>query len=598
MPSGKKVVLSDNALEVAQSRYFHNGEDWESCIRRVSKAISDVESDKKIWEDKFFNLLYNMDFIPGGRILRNAGRPKGTLLNCYVLGLNDDIESIGKFYSDSLLLWSEGGGVGANWSSLRPKGTPILGKGGVSSGLVSFLEASDAIASVVESGGARRAAALSCVSVDHPEVVDFINCKLVDGKLSHYNISVLVNEEFLKCVEADKDWTFKFNQKEVGKIRARDIWDLIMKNMCEKAEPGLLNSSNLFKNNSWYFDPVTSTNPCGEHVGGPGTSCCLGSLVLPKFITGTTNTNWQKLEDAIKTAVRFLDNVIDVNKYSLPEIDITSHKSRRIGLGTMGLADYLFAKELRYGSPEALAEVEKLMKFIRDKVYLASVELAKEKGAFPAFDPVYYGNSSFVRKLPAPIRMEIKKFGIRNVTLQAIAPNGTTSLLPEVTSGIEPLMFKGYKRKDRVGERIYIHPKYKQLLLTGHSVPHWFVDMNDLTPRDHLETQVIIQRYVDGACSKCLSAEDTMVVINDKVVYLDELEHNEKEDSFEKFEGKTYNHLGSEENIISVYNNGIKETIKITFDDGSTIIGTPNHKLYTKDNAEIKFKDCIIGIEV
>ena len=504
MPS-KKIVLSENALEVAKSRYFHCNENWETCIERVSKAVAEVENDKKFWKEKFFNLLYNMDFLPGGRILRNAGRPKGTLLNCYVLGLDDSIESIGKFYADSLLLWSEGGGVGANWSALRPKGSPILGKGGESSGLVSFLQASDSIASVVESGGQRRAAALCCVEVSHPEVVDFINSKLTDGKLRYYNISVLINEEFLKCVEADIDWTFKFNQKEVGKMRARDIWDLIIKNQCKSGEPGLLNSTNLFKNNSWYFDPVTSTNPCGEHVGGPGTSCCLGSLVLPKYITGTTNTNWQKLEESIKIAVRFLDNVIDVNKYSLPEIDATSHRSRRIGIGIMGLADYLFAKELRYGSTDALIEIERLMKFIRDKTYIASIELAKEKGAFPAFDPIYYGNSSFVRKLPAPIRMEIKEYGIRNVSLFAIAPNGTTSLIAETTSGIEPLMFKSYKRNDRVGKRVYVHPRYKQLLQTGNPIPDWFVDMSDLTPREHLETQVMIQKFVDGACSKTIN---------------------------------------------------------------------------------------------
>jgi ribonucleoside-diphosphate reductase alpha chain len=504
MPS-KKVILSENAQKVAESRYFQNNEEWEDCCKRVARSISSIEPESKFWEDKFFNILYNMDFLPGGRILRNAGRPKGTLLNCFVLGINDDIQSIGKFNADSLTLWSEGGGVGANWSNLRPKGTPILGKGGESSGLVSFLKASDAIASVVQSGGQRRAAALSCCDISHPEIMDFINCKLKDGELSHYNISVLINEDFLKCVEADKDWTFKFNHKEMGTIKAREIWDLIMKNMCEKAEPGLLNATNLFKNNSWYFDPVTSTNPCGEHVGGPGTSCCLGSLVLPKFITGTTNTNWQKLEETIKLAVRFLDNVIDVNKYSLPEIDAASHKSRRIGVGIMGLADYLFMKELRYGSQEALLEIEKLMKFIRDKLYLASVELAKEKGAFPAFDPVYYGNSSFVRKLPAPIRMEIKKHGIRNVTLQAQAPNGTISLLADVSSGIEPLIFKSYKRADRVGERIYIHPRYKQLLLNGKEIPDWFVDMTDLTPKDHLDTQVIIQKYTDGACSKTLN---------------------------------------------------------------------------------------------
>lgn len=508
MLNNKKVVtLSENAQKITESRYFQEGEDWFSCIKRVSKAISVVEGDKREeYEGKFFDLMYYMDFLPGGRIIRNAGKSKGTLLNCFVLGFeSDSIESIGKFYADSLTLSSEGGGVGASWSKLRPKGFTINGKGGTSSGLVSFMIASDALASTIESGGSRRAAYLGCVEVSHPEIVDFINCKLVDGKLSHYNISVIINEEFLKCVESDGVWTFKFNQIECGNVRAKELWYLIMDNMCKHAEPGLLNGTNMCKNNSYYFDPISSPNPCGEHLGGVGSSCCLGSLVLPKFITGEKNTNWQKLEYSIRLAVRFLDNVIDINKYALPEVDASSHRSRRIGLGTMGLADYLFAKNLRYGSKEALVEVDKLYRFIRDKVYEASIELAKERGSFPAFDSVLFGGASFVRKLPAKIRMDIKRYGIRNVTAMAQAPTGTISLIADTSSGIEPLIYKSYKRNDRVGERVYIHPKYKQLLLSGNKIPDWFVDMNDLKPEDHLETMAVIQKYTDGAVSKSIN---------------------------------------------------------------------------------------------
>lgn len=503
--SQKKVVLSDNALQVAQARYFNNGEDWETCTYRVGKAVSEVEKEKGDYANKFHEMIYNMDFIPGGRILRNAGRPKGSMLNCYVCPIQDSIEDIGQFIKDSLTLWSEGGGVGCNFSPLRPAGTPILGKGGVSSGLVSFIEAADAVSKTIESGGQRRAAALACVDVSHPEVMDFINAKLKDGRLSHFNISVVINEDFLKAVEADAPWTFKFNQIEYKTVKAREIWDLIVTNMVHMAEPGLLNGSNLYKNNSYYFDPVVSTNPCGEAVLENYGSCCLGSLVLPNFITGTTNTNWQKLEKTIKLAVRFLDNVIDINKYTLKEIDQKAHNSRRIGLGIMGLADYLFAKELRYGSKEALVEIERLMRNIRDIAYQTSVEIAMEKGSFPKFDPVYYGNASFIRKLPASLRMDIKSKGIRNVTLLSIAPTGTISLLRECSGGIEPVMFKSFKRKDRVGERTYVHPKYKQLLLTGNKVPEWFVDMTDLTPKDHFETQAVIQRYVDGAVSKTIN---------------------------------------------------------------------------------------------
>jgi len=234
--------------------------------------------------------------------------------------------------------------------------------------------------------------------------------------------------------------------------------------------------------------------------------CCdLGSLVLPNFITGSTNTNWQKLGNTIKTAIRFLDNVIDVNKYPLKELDIKAHNSRRIGLGIMGLAEYLFAKEARYGSEKALFEIERLMKFLRDVSYETGVELAIEKGAFPKFEPTLYGSSSFVRKLPPELRLSIKKNGIRNVTYLTAPPTGTTSLLPEVSSGIEPLIYKSYRRVDRVSERVYIHPKYKQLLLSGESVPDWFVDIGDLTAVDHFETQRMIQKYMDNSVSKTIN---------------------------------------------------------------------------------------------
>jgi ribonucleoside-diphosphate reductase alpha chain len=501
----KKIKLSENAQKVAETRYFIEGEDWEGCSRRVANAVAEVEKDQAQYASKFFDMIYNMDFIPGGRILRNSGRAKGSMLNCYVVPIGDSIEEIGKYMADSLVLWSNGGGVGTNFSPLRPKGDRILGKGGASSGLVSFMKAANAVSQTIESGGQRRAAALGCVDVSHPEIVDFINAKLVDGEISHFNISVLVNDDFLKAVERDDKWTFKFKQKEYGSMPAKDIWKLIVTNMINCAEPGILNNSNLSKNNSYYYDPVLATNPCGEIPLEAYGVCCLGSLVLPNFITGTTNTNWKKLEQTIKLSIRFLDNVLDVNKYSLKESDIKAHNSRRIGLGIMGLAEYLFAKEARYGSEKAIFEIERLMRFIRDTTYETGVELAEEKGAFPKFDPIQYGNSSFVRKLPTELRLKIKEKGIRNVTYLTCPPSGTTSLLPEVSSGIEPLIYKSYKRVDRVGERIYVHPKYKQFLLSGEKVPDWFVDIGDLSAIDHFETQKIIQKYIDNSVSKTIN---------------------------------------------------------------------------------------------
>jgi len=502
----KKVELTSNALQVAKSRYFTNGEDWEAATQRVANVISMAETnDRQKYRDEYANMIYNMDFLPGGRILRNCGRARGSLFNCYHLPIGDSIEEIGQFIKDSLILWSEGGGVGCNFTPLRPKDDPILGKGGKSSGLVSFIEAADSVSHTIESGGARRAAAIAHVDVSHPEVIDFIDAKMVHGKLSHFNISVSVTDDFLERVECDDYWTFKFKQKEYGKVKARDIWNKIVHNMVEYAEPGLLNWSNFQKNNSYYFEPVLGTNPCGETTLGPYGVCDLGSLVLPNFITGNVNTNWKKLEQTIKMAVRFLDGVIDVNKYTLKEIDINAHKSRRIGIGVIGLAEYLFAKKVRYGSEKAVAEAERLMRFIRDATYQASMELAIEKGAFPQFDPIPYGKASFIRKLPAQLRMDIKKYGVRNCTSMALAPTGTISLLADYTSAIEPLFAKAMIRKDRVSDRMYIHPKYQELIEKGEETPEWFVDSYDLDPKDHFEMQVACQKYCDGAVSKTIN---------------------------------------------------------------------------------------------
>ncbi len=501
------MELTENALKIATDRYFQEGENWEDCCFRVASNIASAENNSKNKvQDRFMDIIYNQYFMPGGRIFRNAGRPRGSLFNCYLISIDDNIEEIGQCLKDSLILWSEGGGVGVNFSALRPRGDAILGKGGVSSGLVSFIEAADAVSHTIESGGSRRAAAIATVNIAHPEVVDFIDAKLVHGKLAHFNISVSVNEDFLEKVEANDDWSFTFKQKKYGTVKARHIWDKMVNNMVACAEPGLINWTNFQKNNSYYFAPVAGTNPCGETTLSPYEACDLGSLVLPNFITsGNINTNWKKLKEVTKVAVRFLDDIIDVNKYVLKKIDVNVHNIRRVGLGVIGLAEYLFMKQIRYGSAKAVEETERVMRAIRDAAYEASVELAIEKGAFPKFDSALYGKASFVRKLPAELRMDIKQHGIRNCSLMALAPTGTISLLTNYSSAIEPLFAKAMRRSDRVSDRIYIHPKYEEFLASGEPIPDWFVDSFDLEPKDHFEIQVACQKYCDGAVSKTIN---------------------------------------------------------------------------------------------
>jgi len=446
-----------------------------------------------------------MLFLPGGRILRNVGRPRGTLFNCYVEPLEDSMRQIGQFQMNCGILWSEGGGVGCNASFLRPENAPIIQKGGESSGPISFLKWANAGANCIRTGGARRAAALAMMNVSHPDIINFINAKLEDGELNCFNISVAVTEDFLQAVEANDNWDLKWRNKVWKTVKARDIWDLILKNMVKCAEPGLINWDNLRSNNSYYFDPIISTNPCGEVPLGAHGVCCLGSLVLPNFITGTRNTNWQLMEKTVHNSVRFLDNIIQVNKYVIEDIKQKAFDGRRIGLGVMGLAEYLFAKGVRYGSKESIRVITRLMENLRNYAYEASCKLAEEKEPFPKFDVKEYSKAHFFKTLPASLRMDIKKHGMRNVSVMAVAPTGTISLLPEVSASIEPLFCKAYLRDDEISKRAYIHPTYKTILENDEETPDWYVDSFDLKPEDHFETQVAVQKYLDGAVSKTIN---------------------------------------------------------------------------------------------
>lgn len=509
------VNLDKNSEIVAKSRYFMDNENsWSDVVERISREISKIDKDSKFISN-CGSSIYNMDFIPGGRIIRNIGKIKGSMMNCNVLPIGDSIEEIGSCYKHALIIWSYGGGIGINFSTLRPVGTSLYTKGGHSSGLVSFLKAIDSLASTIESGGQRRAAGMAICDVGHPEIIDFIDAKLQDGLISYFNLSVAVNDSFLEAVEKNDKWDLKFGGRVYKTIDANMLWEKILNNMVKSAEPGLINWGNLTKNNTYYFSPITSTNPCGELPLPNYGSCCLGSINLVNMLNGT-QTNWKKLEETIKVGIRFLDNIIDLNYYPINELASESTNSRRIGLGIMGLGDLLIEKKIRYGSEKSLIEIDKLFKFIRDKSYEASIELATEKSVFPMFNRVAYGKASFIRKLPVKIRMAIKEKGIRNSSILTCAPTGTTSLLPNVTSGIEPIPFKAYRRTDRINERVYIHKKYEKYLLEkikGNIEDNdYFVDTTDLKPEDHFEVQSLIQKYIDSSISKTINLpEDTTV---------------------------------------------------------------------------------------
>lgn len=841
--------LSENAYEIAKARYFWENENsWQDLVKRICREnVKNEVKDQEKWYEEFYNVIEPMLFIPAGRILRNLGKLKPSTSNCNFLSVEDNIESIGQTLANYMTISSYGGGTGLNFSTLRPKNADLVTKGGQSSGPNSFLEIFNTAGSIIETGGNRRSAGICIMDVRHPDVIEFINAKIKHDKLDQFNISVSINSEFLNAVENNDEWEFRFGGKIYGSMKAREIWDLILNNMLDHAEPGLVNWDNLRKNNTYSFSPIEGVNPCfsgdtkiitrngykkiedlvgktemvwdgnswvecnnfsvtghdqrmikitlydgselrvtpyhsmileegdrkeakdlvigdkldvatnnrfhgkikadgaylkgfltgdghikkdrlhpclhlydtkyicedrliqsasqiprysdntstitdlgfNEEIGNrksmkglvsrnnnelykwcseykkripnevfmwDGTSkanfiagvmdadggikdskggfgyqiwsihkywlldfqtllksfgiysklslgkeecikdfndgygeyvtkrsyrltisqlnsinlskivkferltsfkdrivkrkaknkfntvidisgdgfdtivyCCnipsthklaislgintgqcgeiqlenlgvcnLGSLILPNFIINK-NTNWQLLSKTIKLAVRFLDNVIDLAFYPIQGQETVVKNARRQGLGTTGLSDYFFMKEIRYGDDKSLNEIEKLYRFIRDEAYKASVELAIEKGPFPKFERVAFGNASFVRKLPAKIRMMIKDNGIRNAVLLTCPPVGSTSLLASVTSGIDPLPFKGYKRVDGIGERIYIHPLCKH-----HFNEDWFVDSYDLKPEDHLNVQTYIQKYIDSGVSKTI----------------------------------------------------------------------------------------------
>ena len=504
------MKLSDNAEEVATKRYFEKGENWEGLSNRVGTAISLNERHREYWQKAFSEMIYNMEFIPGGRILRNSGKSKQSLLNCGCLPIADNIEEIGETVKNCLILWKYGAGIGIDFTPLREKDRSLVSSGGQASGMLSFLQAIDHIAEVIETGGQRRSGCLGMLRVNHPMIYEFIDAKAVDKTLKYFNLSVAVDKAFLTAVEENANWDLIFAGQKTKTVTARHLWNHILDCTIATGDPGLINYDNLMKNNSYYFQNISCTNLCGEIPLPAYAMCDLGSIVLPAFLSNQS-TNWKKLDRVIEAAVRFLDDVLDVNLFPIKQTEIVTKDARRLGLGVMGLHDFLLVKGIKYGSERSLGEVERLFKFIRDSAYKASIKLASEKGGFPKFSRAEFSNASFIKKLPAQIRMDIKEFGIRNCTLISAQPTGTSSLVADVSSGIEPIFSFAYERKDRVSNRMYIHPRLKEFIESKERVrPDWLVDAQSLNPQDHLEVQSVVQKYMDNATSKTINCPKGM----------------------------------------------------------------------------------------
>ena len=526
-------------------------ETLEMMFQRVSDAVASAEKNKEKWTLEFFHLLSDFKFIPGGRILASAGLPVRctqtgneslTLYNCFVLpSPKDSREGILETLCQMVEIMSRGGGVGINISSLRPKDSPVYGVSGRSSGAVSWGALYSFATGLICQGGSRRGALGLVLNDWHPDLLEFVSCKRKEGSaFKNANISVAISDDFMRAVENDSDWQLVFpdtchpdyDKKWDGDlqawisggtehalpaftgypvlthktIKAKELWDAIVENAWGNGEPGIwfIDKANVMSN-SHYLGRLTCTNPCFEEPLPDWGVCCLGSLNLPAFINGA-RIDWDELEQAIKTAVRFLDNVISVTPYFHDDIEQLQKSERRIGLGTMGLAEALIRLGLRYGSEASLMFIDKLYGFIAQTAYLASVELAQEKGRFPAYNEQFL-KSGFIKKMPKEVRDEIAKHGIRNMTILTQAPTGSIATMVGTSTGIEPFFDFRYTRKSQLGvdyEYVKVYTEWKENH-PNEPLPDYFVKASDITTDEHVAVQSAVQRWVDASISKTVN---------------------------------------------------------------------------------------------
>lgn len=507
---------------IFKDRYaFTESETWEGACRRVAKQMAVAERPDKIdrYENKFFDILVNNHFVPGGRIWYNSGRPNPQLLNCFVLTNKlDSKEGWGQILYENVVTSMTGGGCGQDFSEIRPSGAEINGHRGVCPGPVALMRGVNSAAHMVRAGGGRRAANMFSLDLDHPDVEMFLDAKLSKGELDMANVSVRSKNTtaFIKAVKEDSEWELSWKGKYKKKIKARDLWNKIVNNAWASAEPGLLNMElALSESTIYYIEDLVTTNPCGEIFLTPYGNCCLGHLVLPRFVSDG-EVDWHLLAEVTRNGVRFLDNVLDVNSYPLPEMKEASQKLRRIGLGCTGLADMLAVLGIKYGSVDGNKFVDKLYRFISKAAYEASVMLAVEKGAFPACRPDLHTKSGFMRRMTDKIKALVEEHGIRNCALLTQAPTGTVSILSgNCSSGIEPMFsfayWRAYWDKEVRAKELCFHPLFIEFLEAGKSVDH-FVASHDLSVRDHMEVQRIIQRHLDNACSKTINMPENYPV--------------------------------------------------------------------------------------
>lgn len=502
------------ALDIFRSRHAaHKDETWKEACERVAVHVSNAEEGgaRTVWRDRFEQTLESNLLMPGGRIWYGSGRARGNLLNCFVVPTSDSREGWAKTVGDTIIISGTGGGVGINFSPTRPRNQEIRGTGGYATGAVSEMEMVNSVGDVIKAGGGRRVALMFCLSLSHGDIVEFMDKKLDLGELNNANVSIVFDEDpekFFELVRSNGMWPLIHNGRKVGEASAKMLWERIVKNALAGGEPGILNGYLANKmSNIAYVEPLVSTNPCGEIWMSPYDCCCLGALVLPRFIE-SGRVNWDMLKDTVTTGVRFLDDVLTVNQYPLPEIQAKCSQLRRIGLGVTGLHHMLLELGLQYNAPSGLEFVDNLMKRIKNWSYEASSNLAAEKGSFPAFDASQFLKMGFPRTLKPSIRALIERQGMRNCACNTIAPAGTISIICDVSSGIEPAYAQAMERRfrdgDNIATEIIIDPMFQRFVSEGRDVSH-FVGAQDISIRDHMEMQRVCQKHVDNAVSKTIN---------------------------------------------------------------------------------------------
>lgn len=495
--------------------------DLDATWWRVARALAAPERDPELWAGRFHEALSGFKFLPAGRVMAGAGTGRTvTLFNCFVMGtIPDDMSGIFENLREAALTMQQGGGIGHDFSSLRPQGAPVVGVGADASGPLSFMDVWDSMCRTIMSAGSRRGAMMATLRCDHPDIEAFIDAKRDPKRLRMFNVSVLVTDAFMKAVEAEADWPLVFGGRTFRTVKAKALWERIMRATYDVAEPGVIFIDRVNRrNNLRYCETIQATNPCGEQPLPPYGACLLGSINLAALVkapfTPEAALDAEVLERLVPLAVRMLDNVIDVSRFPLPQQEKEAKAKRRIGLGVTGLADALIFCGVRYGSPEAVRLTREWLGAVQRLSYMASADIAAEKGSFPLYERGKYLAGETIKALPEEARTAIGRYGIRNALLNSIAPTGTISLLADnVSSGIEPVFAFSYvrhvlqpdgsKREESVDD--YAFRVWREM--RGNEAPpsDVFVDAQTLTPADHLAMQAAAQDYVDSSISKTIN---------------------------------------------------------------------------------------------